>query len=132
MRCSTALALVVLAAATSARAASKATGTDPGPLVRALWLVQRYGTANAVNPDNDQRVKGTLFKALGKEGELTLPELGGLHVLGVGVEHVVVAAEASEDHDVGLGDGATGRLVLLVQLDLIEVAPVLGHARRSE
>lgn len=51
---------------------------DVGPFVRALWLVQRYGTASAVNPANDQRVKGTLFKALGKEGELTLSELEGL------------------------------------------------------
>ncbi len=54
-----------------------AAGDDVGPLVRALWLVQRYGTAEAVNPSNDQRIKGALFKALGKEGELTLSELGG-------------------------------------------------------
>jgi len=50
---------------------------DEGPLVRALWLVQRYGTAVAVDPANDQRVKGVLFKALGKDGELTFPELEG-------------------------------------------------------
>ena len=49
-----------------------------GPLVRALWLVQRYGTAEAVDPANDQRIKGVLFKALGKDGELTLSELDGL------------------------------------------------------
>ncbi len=42
-----------------------ASGEDVGPLVRALWLVQRYGTADAVQPANDQRVKGALFKALG-------------------------------------------------------------------
>ena len=30
---------------------------DVGPFVRALWLVQRYGTAEAVNPCNDQSVK---------------------------------------------------------------------------
>jgi hypothetical protein len=52
--------------------------TDAGPLVRALWLVQRYGTADAADPASDQRVKGRLFKALGKEGELTLKALGGL------------------------------------------------------
>jgi len=28
-------------------------GGDVGPLVRALWLVQRYGTAEAVDPAND-------------------------------------------------------------------------------
>ena len=52
-------------------------GSDVGPLVRALWLVQHYGTADAVNPDNDQRVKGVLSKALGKDGELTLSKLNG-------------------------------------------------------
>jgi hypothetical protein len=40
-------------------------GGDVGPLVRALWLVQRFGTDAAVDPSNDQRVKGTLYKALG-------------------------------------------------------------------
>jgi hypothetical protein len=52
-------------------------GDDVGPFVRALWLIQRYGTAAAANPANDQRVKGVLFKALGKDGELTLSELQG-------------------------------------------------------
>ena len=54
-----------------ALAAGPVPGGDVGPLVRALWLVQRYGTADAADPANDQRVKGVLFKALGKEGELT-------------------------------------------------------------
>jgi hypothetical protein len=49
---------------------------DVGPLVRALWLVQRHGTAAAADPANDQRVKGALFKALGKEGALTRSEVG--------------------------------------------------------
>ncbi len=53
-------------------------GSDTGPLVRALWLIQRYGTADAADPVNDQRVKGVLSKALGKEGELTLSKLDGL------------------------------------------------------
>lgn len=44
---------------------------DPAPFVSALWLVQRYGTPFAVDPRNDERVKGTLFKALGKEAVLT-------------------------------------------------------------
>src|SRR4051794_11072911 len=61
-----------------ALALGPASGGDVGPLVRALWLVQRYGTAHAVDPTNDQRVKGALFKALGKDGELTLSELDGL------------------------------------------------------
>jgi hypothetical protein len=56
-------------------AADSPAGGDVGPLVRALWLVQRYGTAEAADPANDQRVKGVLFKALGQEGELTLSEL---------------------------------------------------------
>jgi hypothetical protein len=49
---------------------------DPGPLVRALWLLQRYGSADAADPANDQRLKGGLFKMLGKDGELTRSELG--------------------------------------------------------
>jgi arsenate reductase len=61
-----------------ALASGPAPDSDVGPLVRALWLVQRYGTAEAVDPANDQRVKGLIFKALGKEGELTLSKVGGL------------------------------------------------------
>jgi arsenate reductase (thioredoxin) len=60
-----------------ALASGPAPGGDVGPLMRALWLIQRYGTAEAVDPANDQRVKGVIFKALGSEGELTLAEVGG-------------------------------------------------------
>jgi hypothetical protein len=75
MQHSLAVTIAVLGFASSGLAAA---GDDPGLLVRALWLVQRYGTADAVDPRNDQRVKGQLFKALGKEGELTFTELRGL------------------------------------------------------
>ncbi len=51
---------------------------DTGPFVRALWLLQRYGTTEAADPAGDQRLKGVVFKALGKEGELTLSKLDGL------------------------------------------------------
>src|SRR5271166_1444384 len=61
-----------------ALAAGPGSASDVGPLVRALWLLQRYGTADATYPVNDQRVKGALFKALGKDGELTLSELNGV------------------------------------------------------
>jgi arsenate reductase len=74
MRHSFAVAIACLVVASSGAAAVAA---DPGPLVRALWLVQRYGTAEAADGRNDQRVKGELFKALGKEGELTLSEVRG-------------------------------------------------------
>ena len=50
---------------------------DVGPLVRALRLVQRYGTPEALSPANDERVKSTLAKAIAKDGRITLPELGG-------------------------------------------------------
>ena len=46
-----------------------------GPFVRGLWLVQRYGTADAVDLANDQRVKGALAKAIGKDGNITLSRL---------------------------------------------------------
>ncbi len=51
--------------------------TDVGPFVRALWLVQHHGTADASNPANDQRLKAVLAKALAKDGIITLSELGG-------------------------------------------------------
>jgi len=77
MRIAIGWALAISVVAPFGVAASLA-GEDPGPLVRALWLVQRHGTADATDARNDQRVKGTLFKALGKDGELTLSELEGL------------------------------------------------------
>ena len=51
---------------------------DVGPLVRSFWLLQSFGTADATDPANDLRVKGVLAKALAKDNEITLPELGGL------------------------------------------------------
>ena len=45
-------------------AAGPAPSGDVGPLVRALWLFQRDGTAAAVDPANDAQLKGTLAKAL--------------------------------------------------------------------
>jgi arsenate reductase len=53
-------------------------GDDVGPLVRSLWLVQRYGTPESTNPQNDQKIKGKLAKALGKEGVLTAVGARGL------------------------------------------------------
>lgn len=52
-------------------------GADVGPFVRALWLVQRHGTADALDPGNDRRLKGALAKALDKDGSLTLSRLEG-------------------------------------------------------
>ena len=51
---------------------------DPGPFVRALWLLQRVGTAEAASPVNDIRTKAKLAKGLGKDGILTQTELDGL------------------------------------------------------
>ncbi len=53
-------------------------GDDVGPLVRSLWLVQRYGTVESVKPENDQKTKGKLAKALGKQGILTALGVQGL------------------------------------------------------
>src|SRR4051812_5184390 len=53
-------------------------GDDVGPLVRSLWLIQRYGTTEAVQPQNDQKTKGRLSKALGKEDILTAAGVQGL------------------------------------------------------
>lgn len=51
---------------------------DAGPLVRALWLVQRYGTPEAAAPRNDLKTKGALAKALGKSHVLTASGAKGL------------------------------------------------------
>lgn len=53
-------------------------GDDEGPLVRSLWLVQRFGTAEAVTPRNDQMLKGKLSKVLGKVGVLAETGVQGL------------------------------------------------------
>src|SRR5262249_59111465 len=42
-----------------------------GPLVRALWLVQRHGRPDAVEPRNDQPLKGLLAKAMDKQDVLS-------------------------------------------------------------
>jgi arsenate reductase (thioredoxin) len=47
--------------------------SDPGPFVRALWLVQRQGKSESADPRNDTRTKGALAKAIGKDGALTRP-----------------------------------------------------------
>jgi hypothetical protein len=62
---------------TSPGLAPPAVGDDAGPMVRALWLVQKYGTAKAVDPGQDEHVKSALAKAL-KDGAITGPELEGL------------------------------------------------------
>jgi hypothetical protein len=64
---------VFVLSATASRA-----GDNVGPFVRSLWLVQRFGTSEAVAPRNDQRVKGALAKGLGKDGVLTANEIEGL------------------------------------------------------
>jgi arsenate reductase len=53
-------------------------GEDEGPLLRSLWLIQRYGKADAVAPENDQKLKGTISKALGKGAVLTAKGVQGL------------------------------------------------------
>ena len=53
-------------------------GNDVGPLVRSLWLIHRFGTAESVALQNDQKVKGKLSKALGKVGDLTATGVHGL------------------------------------------------------
>lgn len=59
--------------APSLGAAQDPSEADPGPMVRALWLFQRYGNADVVEPNNDEHVKAVLAKALGKQNVLTYP-----------------------------------------------------------
>ncbi len=53
-------------------------GDEVGPLVRSLWLVHRFGTAESITPQSDQKSKGKLSKALGKQGILTATGVQGL------------------------------------------------------
>lgn len=48
---------------------------DVGTFVQALRLLQVHGTPEALDPHNDQRLKGVLFKALGKDGIVKHSEL---------------------------------------------------------
>ena len=48
---------------------------DPGPFVRAYWLLQSHGNDFAADPSHDAEVKGTLAKALGKDGTIEAPEV---------------------------------------------------------
>jgi len=70
--------IALIPALALALSAGPAPGGDPGPLVRALRLVQGHGTAASVDPANDQRVKGALSRALGKDGSLAPEKLEGL------------------------------------------------------
>src|SRR4051812_32999267 len=76
-RISLAAAFAGLAVLAGGRTASPAE-PDPGPFVRSLWLVQAYGTAQALDPRNDVRTKALLAKALGKENVLTSAGVAGL------------------------------------------------------
>lgn len=62
----------------AARSDPPAANRDAGPLARSLWLVHRYGTAAAVDPKNDQKTKGALARALGKEAVLVAEKVKGL------------------------------------------------------
>ncbi len=68
--------LVLVLLATSTRLCLA--GDDVGPLVRSLWIIQRYGSPEMIRPENDQKLKGKLSKALGKQGILTAAGVQGL------------------------------------------------------
>jgi hypothetical protein len=72
------LPVVFLAGIQTARSDESKLAGNAGPLVRTLWLVQRHGTAEAVKPENDQRTKGKISKALGKDAVLTTDKVKGL------------------------------------------------------
>jgi len=45
---------------------------DAGNFVRALWVIQSFGSPQAASPRNDEHTKAILAKAIGKDGSLTL------------------------------------------------------------
>ncbi len=52
--------------------------SEVGPLVRALQVVHRYGTSEAVTPSSDSTVKGALAKGLRSDAALSARELDGI------------------------------------------------------
>jgi hypothetical protein len=58
--------------------ASTSAEREATSFVRALWLIQRYGTVDAADPRNDIRAKAALAKALGKDAVLTAEGMKGL------------------------------------------------------
>ncbi len=70
--------LVPVALILASTAGSVQAQVGEGPFVAALRLVQRFGTTEAADPRNDQKTKGALFKALGKDGTLTSSGVQGL------------------------------------------------------
>jgi hypothetical protein len=72
------MAMCVYGAATCVFSARAESDGDAGPLVRSVWLVQRFGTHAALDPRNDLVVKGKLAKALGKDNVLSLNGVNGL------------------------------------------------------
>ena len=52
---------------------------DVGPFIRALWLVQSHGTPELLDSRNDQKLKGRLVKALGKDAVITVT--GATHLM---------------------------------------------------
>jgi hypothetical protein len=68
---STTLLVAVLA---SPSLAAPPPDADPGPFVRALWLVQRHGKPGSYTPDTDQALKAALAKGL-KDSVLTSQEM---------------------------------------------------------
>ena len=71
-------AALLLAASAPGASPPSRDEADVGPLVRALWLIQRRGTPEAADPRNDARTKGALARALGKDGVLTASRIKGL------------------------------------------------------
>jgi hypothetical protein len=78
LRCLALAAAVFVLIPSAVLAAEREGNSDPGPLVRGLWLVHRFGTSEATNPANDIRTKAVLSKALGKDGVFSAKGLGGL------------------------------------------------------
>ena len=68
-----AIPIMFLSASVARQASDNRQSSDKvedGPLVRSLRLVHEYGNERAVDPENDNQVKGTLSKELGKSGIL--------------------------------------------------------------
>ncbi|HUY33240.1 MAG TPA: hypothetical protein VMV69_10705 [Pirellulales bacterium] len=68
-----ALSALICLATCAAEPGGQPAQPDVGNFVRALWLIQSFGTLEAASPSHDERTKAVLAKAIGKDGVLSLP-----------------------------------------------------------
>src|SRR6266542_3360759 len=92
------------------------------PLEPPLEALEHAVRRDRLAPGSQTLLNGETEEAMGD----ALAEDRALHELGVGVQHVVIAREPGEEDDVGLGDGAPRRGVVLADPEILKEDGGLG------